>query len=632
MNEPLDLNFSSTIAKFITPSPKIQRHGEELLTIPDFRDRLQYYNKNICSLAYASSEGLHRFGETDYFHGVGELFFNKANPYNNPDFEVYLQERQKEIDRLRALIAKQHGYADKLKCFIEAKAGQPRFETFELKVESNDYEKFIANGGGTVPDHLLGNNAEIDLRPSSSEERKSYNLYLYYYVQELIKNPENFHWLEEVTYRGFLALPALEAFKKQMQNAFNLASALATEIRRLEDKFYANSITNYIENLYPYEIKNIGFWQMALFNAFLNGHDFDYSRKQLSENEMQALIHVEQAFDYYKQLHKLKTDVSGQRKPVLETLTPGQIKARHISQFDREFEKAKIPFNELIEKEPYFKNELLNEYLMAELQPCVEFYLAEHYSKEEIEAGFADVHNNIPESKSKGVVAANLVAPTPFESHFRELIQEFEEMVVKKNLPAKYYCPNLEKTGIVQALREINSEVEILKRSVFDDKTDKYKEAEIRAKNVSHIFERLGPFANLVLAEVKNDKENFDLYLKQATVEQRRLWDALKSNFNNLLSMSTVARSKLANQATHREVMFAHHFKVETGEAQHKNAGDWYKERKGRSKIEFGTTIKKKNNNKYKEPTEKELIKIIELLEGFEAQKLAISKLKALRK
>ncbi|HTF27405.1 MAG TPA: hypothetical protein VK625_01100 [Flavitalea sp.] len=583
-------------------------------------------------MAYGSSEGLHVFGETDYYHGVGKLFFSKAIPEGNYDFEIYLDERQKEINRLKAIIGKQKGYANKLKCFIEARAGQPRFESFELKVENNDYEKFIANGGGTVPDHLLGNTTEIDLRPSTSDERKCYNLYLYNYVQELIKQPEKFHWLLEVSYKGFLISPAFEAFKKQMQKAFNPTSALATEIRRVEDKFYVNSITNYIENLYPYQVKDIGFWQMSLFNAFLNGYDFDFGRKQLTEHEIQALIHVEHALEYYKQLHELKDTNSKRRKPAVETLTPEQIKARFTSQFEREVENAKIPFNNLIDKESSFKNDLLNEYLMAEIKPCLDFFLAEHYSKEEIEAGFKEVHNRIPVSKSKDVVAAGFVADTPFESHFRELIQEFNEMLVKKTLAAKYYCPDLEKTAIVRTLREINAETEILKRSIFDEKTDKYKEAEIRAKNVSLSLEKLDRFANLVLAEVKNDRENFHLYLKGESLEQRSFWEALKSNFNNSLTMPAVSQSKSVYQATHREVMFAHHFKVETGEALYKNAGDWYKERKGRSKIEFGTTMKKKNSNNYEEPTEKELTKIVELLESFKAQKIAINKLNALRK
>lgn len=362
-------------------------------------------------------------------------------------------------------------------------------------------------------------------------------------------------------------MSALEVFKKQIGKAFNPATALATEIKRVEEKFYANSITNYIENLYPYEIKNIGFWQITLFNAFLNGHEFDYSRKQLTEHEMQAIMHVEQALEYYKQLHELTDAISKQRKPATETLTPEQIKSKFISQFERELEKAKISFDDLISGEPAFKGELLTEYLMAETKPCLNFYLAEHYSNEEINAGFADAHSRTPVSKGAGIVAASFVADTPFESHLRELIQEFNEMLVKKILSAKYYCPDIEKTIIVQALREINSEVEILKKSVFDETTDKYKEAEIRAKNVSIAAEKLGRFANLVLAKIKDDKENFHLYLEKASTGQRSFWEALKSNFNNLLSMPVANQRKPTNQATHREVMFAHHFKVETGEA-----------------------------------------------------------------
>lgn len=83
--------------------------------------------------------------------------------------------------------------------------------------------------------------------------------------------------------------------------------------------------------------------------------------------------------------------------------------------------------------------------------------------------------------------------------------------------------------------------------------------------------------------------------------------------------------------STHREVMFAHHFKVDTGKATYKTSADWYKERRSRSKIEFGTTIKKTDSDKYQEPSEKELIKIIELLNGCKALKIAIDKLDALR-
>lgn len=390
---------------------------------------------------YSIYEGLQLFGHYDHFHGCGEFIFRKENPNDNPHFDIYLQERQKEIDRLEKIVEQQTSYADKLKCFLENRAGQLMFD--ELRIYTNEMEKHLAANDTPSPQWYTKTN----LSPSAPDERKVFNDYLRSYVEQLIVNPEKFQWLVEVKYKGFLVSPALQAFKKQMQKAFTSVSALTTEIKRVEDKFYANSITNYIENLYPYEVKNIAFWKIALFNAFLNGHEFDYSRKQLSEHEMQAIIHVEQALEYFKQLHELKDTVSRQRKPAVETLTPEQVRAKFISQFERELEFGKIPFVDLINKEPAFKVELLNEYLTAEMKPCFAFFRAEHYSEEEMNDGWADAHNKIPVSTGKGIIAASLVAITSFESHLQDLGQEFDEMVGNKTLPAKYYCPNIEKNG-----------------------------------------------------------------------------------------------------------------------------------------------------------------------------------------
>lgn len=99
----------------------------------------------------------------------------------------------------------------------------------------------------------------------------------------------------------------------------------------------------------------------------------------------------------------------------------------------------------------------------------------------------------------------------------------------------------------MQALREVNSEMKILKRAVFDEKTHKYKEAEIRAKNVSNASQRLGRFADLVLAKIKNDGSNHSLDLSNPSAEKPNFWAALKSNFNNLLSNPMVEAPKQNN-------------------------------------------------------------------------------------
>lgn len=45
MRDPLDLFFpSSHVATCVSPSQKLREHGERLLAISDFREKLQYYN------------------------------------------------------------------------------------------------------------------------------------------------------------------------------------------------------------------------------------------------------------------------------------------------------------------------------------------------------------------------------------------------------------------------------------------------------------------------------------------------------------------------------------------------------------------------------------------------------------
>ncbi|MFL5739310.1 MAG: hypothetical protein ACJ75B_03765, partial [Flavisolibacter sp.] len=305
MREALDLNFPSNISCSINPSKVLEEHGNKLLSISDFRGKLQYYNEHICSLSHYNYDGLYCYGN-DHWHGSGKKFFNKANPECNADFDIYLEERQKEISRLKSLIENKRRYFDKLKCFIEGRAGQISLDVSGLRVENNAFERFIANGGGTVPEHLCGNHTEIDLRPSTPHERQSYNQYLYGYVQQSINGPAKFHWLRKVKYEGFLSFNAVEAFSRQINKALNKDAAIKAEKSRIEWKYHLNSIPDYIRLFYSHKIEDIELWQAALFNAFVNGYEYDFARVVLSEFEMMVFVHVEQVFEYYKQLFDLK--------------------------------------------------------------------------------------------------------------------------------------------------------------------------------------------------------------------------------------------------------------------------------------------------------------------------------------
>lgn len=308
MKEPLDINFSSTFSYTIYPSDELQKHGEELLSIVELSEKLQYYNKYICSLSYSyPPEGLGSHGKYDQGRSQGAIFLKKNSSENDDNFEMYLQERQKEVDRLKGLVVEYDNYSDKLKCFMEEKAGQIRFD--ELKIESNEWVRFLANGAGEVPKDLLGDQTEIDLYPRDPEEIKSYNQYIRKHVEQAIYNKEKPHWLVEENYKGFRALPAMGAIREQIKRALNKETTIKSELNRIENKYKYPYFTTYIEFLYPYSVDDLGHWQAALFNALANGYQYDYSKKKLSIHEMTALIHVEQVFIYYKYMRQFLKDV-----------------------------------------------------------------------------------------------------------------------------------------------------------------------------------------------------------------------------------------------------------------------------------------------------------------------------------
>ncbi|MEJ7738534.1 MAG: hypothetical protein WKF97_13975 [Chitinophagaceae bacterium] len=305
MRDVLDLNLGEP-KRSTRYSGEIEQHGNILKKMTDLKEKLNYYNRHICTLCYTfNPEGLHCYGDDDQGRGEGEIFFNKEADKNNaPGFELYLEVRQQEIDRLKGLIESKQTYTDKLTCFIEQKAGQHRYD--ELKVHTNEYEKFLAYGAGTVPPNLLGDNDVIDLKPASPEERKGYNLYIRKYVERLIEDPTVFYRLIIHNYYGFLCEPAIRLFTKQVNRALKPKDAVEDEVKRIETKFFARNFPNYPERLYPYSIENYLEWESALFNAFINGHDYDFSRRMFSEHEMKAFIHVEQIFEYYKKVLNLK--------------------------------------------------------------------------------------------------------------------------------------------------------------------------------------------------------------------------------------------------------------------------------------------------------------------------------------
>lgn len=278
-------NLDFPIGKWTThgPSTAIEKHLTRLMEISDFKKKMRYYNDHIYSLANKlDSRGLHSMGE--YFEGMGAIIF-KVGKSTSTEEQIFLTERKREISRLKKMIDSQSSYEKKLKAFIEDKAGQIRIET--LDVITNEWLLFLANGGGVVPDHLAGDNIAISVEPQSPDEIEIYNLYLEKHVNRLIETPEQFHRTSIREYSGFLSGPAITAFSDQIEKAIYRESTVADELMRIESKFQRGRIPAYATLIYRRYNTNGEQWQAALFNALINGLEYDYRREKLSVDDME---------------------------------------------------------------------------------------------------------------------------------------------------------------------------------------------------------------------------------------------------------------------------------------------------------------------------------------------------------
>lgn len=207
--------------------------------------------------------------------------------------------------------------------------------------------------------------------------------------------------------------------------------------------------------------------------------------------------------------------------------------------FIREFSAASIPFKEIFKNHKSFYEALFNEFIDAETKPCFSLYRKQSISGRKLNEGFENANHQIPDSNPKNKVAANYIAKTEIEKKLIELHYKFQIKVAKNKLSKKYYCQDIEKTNIVIIFKEIDEIYEILKESVFDETTNKYTEAEIRAESIISLAENLNDkiLSKEVLNTLKTDNDNILLQLRNTDKnnELQNRWKALKSYFNKIL-------------------------------------------------------------------------------------------------
>lgn len=302
MQKIFTLDNDNSVSSYVA-SEKLKLDVEKLQAISSDKEKLQFYNDNICSFSYHfDGWEISEYGICDYHHrGLGKVIF-KLLP-NNDIFKYFIEIRERENERLKILIDRKEKTIDKIKVLFENRAGQVILNDEFFRIETNQFVTFIINGAGIHPDNL--EHYEVNLSYlSTSEEKRDFNEYLYKFYNRIFNNPNLQPIINVFENFGFNYDVAISTFKKQLQNSLDLNKTLNTEIKRIENYFPLNDFNNIIYSYY--ESKYSERWKCALFNALVNGVQYDFSIKQLEAQQVKDLIHIEQIFSYYKELLQLK--------------------------------------------------------------------------------------------------------------------------------------------------------------------------------------------------------------------------------------------------------------------------------------------------------------------------------------
>ena len=292
---------------YIAPHPDLIEHGRRLLKISDLRERLRYYNDNICSLSYPHGRtGFKSLGCEDLWNATGDEFFSIHN-LSDADLNVYLEVKQNEIDRLKSLMENQTEYRGKLKTFFECKAGQVKCNIDDLKVYEGDEKSFKVDA---YFDSLI---------PRDTVQIKGYNDYLVDLLTEIENNPSKYHWLWLPSYKQFDIESAKRGFISTLADAVNKYDAVRNKQKEIENRYNLNRLVSPEKYLYTSGIDNDK-WETALFNDFYNGYnnrEYDYSRRVLTIEEVAVIRYVKSELEFYEWLQQTSRNTEP-FKPILE--------------------------------------------------------------------------------------------------------------------------------------------------------------------------------------------------------------------------------------------------------------------------------------------------------------------------
>lgn len=175
-----------------------------------------------------------------------------------------------------------------------------------------------------------------------------------------------------------------------------------------------------------------------------------------------------------------------------------------------------IPFLVHFKNDKQLKSKLFAEYLQTETKPNFSLYLSSHFSKTELDNGFAEIQNNIPVSENKKTIAG-FVPNTDFENKISDVRNQFYDLVAKRELSEMYFSHSITETKVIKKLKLVQQEIKDFEQFVFDTTFYNPNDYAINfAKNIINKLEStaLPKLKNEILTNFTSQQININLEIE----------------------------------------------------------------------------------------------------------------------
>ncbi|MCF0053451.1 hypothetical protein LXM25_25490 [Dyadobacter sp. LJ53] len=179
--------------------------------------------------------------------------------------------------------------------------------------------------------------------------------------------------------------------------------------------------------------------------------------------------------------------------------------------FIEELRKTDIPFKQILREDREAKFQFFQQFQQAPKKPDIGRYISQFFTSDQLKEGFEQAHLKIPVASSSTQVMASFASLTDMEKRIYEIQDEFYDKLATRKLDEKFYVFDLTSTPIYKTLKDIDQEIESLKKFIIGN-TDiniYTKEAEIFASSIIGLITQLTKISgSFILAFLVEDNNN----------------------------------------------------------------------------------------------------------------------------